>query len=44
MGFLKGSTAKNPPVNAGYPGGMGSIPGFGRSLGGENGKPSCILA
>ena len=32
MGFLKGSTAKNPPVNAGYPGGMGLILGLGRSL------------
>ena len=33
---------KNPPANAG---GMGSIPGWGRSLGKENGNPleySCL--
>ena len=30
---------KNPPVNAGDTGDMGSIPGLGRSPRGENGKP-----
>ena len=31
-----GSGVKNPPANVGDP---GLIPGLGRSLGGENGKP-----
>ena len=30
MGFLGGSLVKNPPVNAGDSGNMGSIPGSGR--------------
>ena len=39
---LGGSMLKNPPV---YAGDAGSIPGLGRSPGGENGKPlqySCL--
>ena len=31
LGFLSGSVVKNPHANAGDTGGMGSIPGFGRS-------------
>ena len=41
-GFLGGSVVKNPPANAGD---VGSIPGSGRSPGGENGNPlqySCL--
>ena len=41
-GFPGGSVVKNPPANAGD---MGSIPGWGRSLGGGHGKPlqySCL--
>ena len=34
-GFPGGTVAKNLPVNAGY---VGSIPGSGRSPGGENGN------
>ena len=30
MGFLGSSVVKNPPVNAGDSGNMGSIPGSGR--------------
>ena len=30
---------KNPPVNAGDTGGLGSIPGLGRAPGGEHGSP-----
>ena len=30
---------KNPPAKAGDAGNMGSIPGLGRSLGGENENP-----
>ena len=30
---------KNPPVNAGDTGDLGSIPGLGRSPGGEHGNP-----
>ena len=37
-GFPGGSVVKNPPVKAGEPGDMGSIPGLGRSPGGGNGK------
>ena len=36
---------KNPPVSAGATEGAGSIPGWGRSPGGENGNPpqySCL--
>ena len=36
---------KNPPVNAGYTGDAGSIPGLGRSPGGGPGNPlqySCL--
>ena len=36
--------AKNPPANAGDVREMGSIPGLGRSLGGENGNLFHILA
>ena len=35
---LSGSVAKNPSANAGNAGDMGSIPGLGRSPGGENGN------
>ena len=41
-GFPGGSVLKNPPANAGD---VGSIPGSGRSPGGENGNPlqySCL--
>ena len=33
------SVVKNPPVNAGDAGYMGSVPGSGRSPGEENGNP-----
>ena len=36
MGFPGGSLVKNPPASAGC---LGSIPGLGRSPGGENGNP-----
>ena len=36
MGFPDGSVVKNPPGNAGV---VSSIPGSGRSPGGENGNP-----
>ena len=36
MGFPGGAVVKNPPVNAG---GVGSIPGSGRSPGEGNGNP-----
>ena len=45
MGFLFGASDKNPPAGAGDIRDMGSIPGFGRSLGGEHGNPlqySCL--
>ena len=45
MGFPGDSVVKNPPVNAGDIGDVGSIPGLGRSPGGENGNPlqySCL--
>ena len=44
-GFPGGSVVKNPPAKAGYSGDTSSIPGLGRSLGGENGNPpqySCL--
>ena len=37
-GFPGGSAVKNPPANAGDTGVVGSIPGSGRSPGGENGN------
>ena len=42
MGFPGGSEVKHPPANVGH---VGSIPGWGRSPGGENGNPlqySCL--
>ena len=45
MGFLAGSVVKNPPAGAGDTRDVGSIPGSGRSSGGENGNPlqySCL--
>ena len=42
QGFLRGLVVKNLPANEG---GVGLIPGSGRSLGGENGNPlqySCL--
>ena len=45
MGFLAGSVVKNPPASAGDTRDVGSIPGSGRSSGGENGNPlqySCL--
>ena len=39
MGFLAGSVVKNPPAGAGDTRDVGSIPGSGRSSGGENGNP-----
>ena len=44
-GFPGGSVVKNPPADAGDAGDASSIPGLGRSLGKENGKPlqySCL--
>ena len=43
--FPSGSVVKNPPVNAGNTGGVGLIPGSGRSPGEEHGNPlqySCL--
>ena len=43
--FQSGSAVKNLPANAGDAGEVGSIPGLGRSSGGENGNPfqySCL--
>ena len=43
--FLSGSVVKNLPDNAGDTGDAGSIPGSGRSPGGESGNPlqdSCL--
>ena len=43
--FPDGSGVKNPPVNAGDAGDLGSIPGWGRSPGGGHGNPlqySCL--
>ena len=45
MCFLAGSVVKNPPASAGDTRDVGSIPGLGRSSGGENGNPlqySCL--
>ena len=45
MGFPCGSVVKNGSANAEDAGGMGSVPGFGRSSGAGNGKPlqySCL--
>ena len=39
MGFPGGSVVKNGYANAGDAGGMGSIPGLGRSFGAGNGNP-----
>ena len=44
MGFPGGSVGKNPPANIGNLGDVGSVPGWGRS-GGGNGNPlrySCL--
>ena len=38
-GFPGGSLVKNPPANAGDAGGLGLIPGLGRSPGGGSGNP-----
>ena len=41
----RGSVVKNPPANAGDAGGVGSVPGAGRSPGEGNGYPlqySCL--
>ena len=46
MGFSGGAVAKNSPANAGDARDMGSIPGWGRSPGEENGNPlyySCLV-
>ena len=43
-GFPGGSVIKNPPANAGGPGGADSIPGLGRYPGGGNATHSRILA
>ena len=40
-----GSVVKNPHANAGDAGDLGSVPGWGRAPGGENGNPlqySCL--
>ena len=45
MGLPGGSVVKNLPANSGEAGDLGSIPGWGRSLGGANGNPlrdSCL--
>ena len=45
MSFPGGASGKNPPANAGDTGDMDSIPGSGRSPGGEYGSPlwySCL--
>ena len=45
MGFPGGAVVKNLPANARKAGDVGSIPGSGRSPGGENGSPlqySCL--
>ena len=45
VGFPGGPVVKNLPANSGDAGDLGSIPGWGRSLGGENGNPlqdSCL--
>ena len=43
--FPGGLVVENPPTNAGDTGDLGSIPGWGRFLGGGNGSPlqySCL--
>ena len=45
IGFPGSSVIKNPPANIGDAGDVGSIPGLGRSPGGEEGNPlqySCL--
>ena len=45
MGFPGGSVVKIPPANAGATGGVGLIPGLGRSPGGGHANPlqcSCL--
>ena len=45
LGFPSGTEVKNPPANAGDSGGLGLIPGSGRSAGGGHGYPlqcSCL--
>ena len=45
QGFPGGSVVKNPPANSDATGDTGSIPGWGRSLGGGNSNPlqySCL--
>ena len=45
MASWGGSVVKNPPVNAGDPGDLDSVPELGRSPGGGNGNPlqySCL--
>ena len=45
MGLPGGSVVKNLPANAGDPGDVGSIPGWGRSPGEGHGNPlqhSCL--
>ena len=45
LGFPVGLVGKEPACNAGDAGGMGSIPGSGRSFGGGHGKSlqySCL--
>ena len=39
MGFPSGASGKEPPTNVGESRDTGSIPGPGRSPGGENGNP-----
>ena len=39
MGFPGDSEIKNPPANARDIGDLGSNPGLGKSLGGQNGNP-----
>ena len=45
LGLLDGSIVENLPDNAGDKGDAGSVPGWGRSLGGGHGNPlqySCL--
>ena len=45
MGFRGGSVGKEPACNAGDAGDVSSLPGLGRSPGGEHGNPvqySCL--
>ena len=43
LGFPGGPVVKNPPVNAGAAGGAVSIPGLGKSPGGEHGNPAPVF-